>query len=43
MFDVWEVVFFGVDKGNIGGMFVVKDKNLNKVRGSCVFGSYGDV
>lgn len=41
--DVREVVSLGVDKGNIGGTFVAKDKNPNKVRGSRVSGSYGDV
>lgn len=43
LLDVWEVVSFGKDKGNVGGIFVVKNKNLNKVRGSDVGGSYGFV
>ena len=41
--DVHETVSLGADKGNVGGTFVAKDKNPNKVRGSRVSGSYGDV
>lgn len=42
-FDVYEIVFFGMDENNVGGMFVVKDKNINKVIGSRVVGNYGIV
>ncbi|XP_048771299.2 uncharacterized protein LOC125677330 [Ostrea edulis] len=41
--DVHEVVSLGADRGNIGGTFVAKDKNPNKVRGSRVGGNYGNV
>ncbi|XP_061162406.1 uncharacterized protein LOC133171633 [Saccostrea echinata] len=41
--DVREMVSLGVDKGNVGGTFVAKDKNQNKVKGSEVGGNYGSV
>ncbi|XP_062574259.1 uncharacterized protein LOC134236093 [Saccostrea cucullata] len=41
--DVHETVSLGADRGNIGGTFVAKDKNPNKVRGSRVSGNYGNV
>ena len=41
--DVRESVPLGVDKGNVGGTFVAKDKNINKVKGSEVGGDYGTV
>lgn len=41
--DVREMVTLGADKGNVGGTFVSKDKNPNKVKGSEVGGNYGSV
>ena len=41
--DVYETVSLGMDKNNVGGTFVAKDKNANKVRGSKVVGNYGTV
>ncbi|XP_061196334.1 uncharacterized protein LOC133204598 [Saccostrea echinata] len=41
--DVHETVSLGKDKNNVGGTFVAKNKNANKVRGSQVDGNYGTV
>ncbi|XP_062574237.1 uncharacterized protein LOC134236074 [Saccostrea cucullata] len=41
--DVHETVSLGKDKNNVGGTFVAKNKNSNKVRGSQVVGNYGTV
>ncbi|XP_048757893.2 uncharacterized protein LOC125668129 [Ostrea edulis] len=41
--DVHELVSLGKDNNNVGGTFVAKDKNSNKVRGSNIVGNYGTV
>lgn len=41
--DVYETVSLGKDENNVGGTFVAKDKNTNKVKGSRVVGNYGTV
>lgn len=41
--DVYETVSLGMDENNVGGTFVAKDKNTNKVIGSRVVGNYGTV
>ncbi|XP_076081479.1 uncharacterized protein LOC143052357 isoform X1 [Mytilus galloprovincialis] len=41
--DKRENVTFGKDKGNVGGTFVLNDKNMNKFSGSPVIGKYDDV
>lgn len=41
--DVYETVSLGMDENNVGGTFVAKDKNTNKVKGSRVVGNYGTV
>lgn len=41
--DVYETVSLGMDQNNVGGTFVAKDKNTNKVKGSRVVGNYGTV
>lgn len=41
--DKRENVSLGIDRQNIGGTFVVNNKNMNKVRGSAVAGQYKDI
>jgi FkbM family methyltransferase len=41
--DKRENVTFGKDQGNVGGTFVLNDKNMNKFNGSPVKGKYDDV
>jgi hypothetical protein len=41
--DKIENVSFGKDKGNVGGTFVLNDKNVEKYSGSAVGGKYDDV
>ncbi|CAC5391395.1 unnamed protein product [Mytilus coruscus] len=38
-----EKVKLGKDKGNVGGTFIAKDENMNKIQGSSVEGQYSDV
>lgn len=38
-----ENVSLGIDRQNIGGTYVVNNKNMNKVRGSAVGGQYKDI
>jgi len=41
--DKRENVSLGIDRRNIGGTFVVNNKNMNKVKGSQVGGQYKDI
>lgn len=41
--DKRENVSLGIDQRNIGGTFVVNNKNMNKVMGSAVGGQYSDI
>jgi hypothetical protein len=32
-----------MEKGNVGGTFVNKNKNVNKIQGSSITGEYSDI
>ena len=41
--DSYEKVTLGMEKGNVGGTFVNKNKNVNKIQGSSIIGEYSDI